>query len=451
MKEDRIDEFPPKTGWRSRILPGEGASVCMATTWLFFLLLGYFIIRPVREMLGSLVGVADLQRLFLASFLTMLAAVPAYGALVNWLPRRWLVRVVYHSFALCLVGFWLVLKSESQIVQAWAAWILFVWISFFGVFATTVFWSVLTDLFSSRQAKRLFGLIAAGGTAGAVAGSLFTSQFAKYLSTEGLLLLPVLVIEAGLLCAWELERQTVAFKDADASSDDLQPTETARPSNSGLWNAITHILRSPYLQLICLFIFFVQFCGTQMYFEQAEIVKAALPDESDRTQLFAYMDLATQVLTLVAQVLLSSFLLRRFGVAVALMILPVVYLFSFSALAFSSSLHVLVVAVVIGRATGYGITVPAREILFTVVRREDKYKSKSFIDTVVLRGSDTVSAQVFGGMDGFGLRTLNLCLLPVAAVWVFVSLWLGRQQEHLAASAKRTEDLSDQKPSEDTL
>ena len=420
--------------WMSRVHEGEGTSVLLATAWLFCLLLGYFVIRPVRETLGSLVEAGDLKYLFYASFLTMLAAVPAYGLLVNALSRRCLVRVVYQAFAMCLVIFWGFLRSDSEVVQAWTAWILFVWISFFGVFATTVFWSVLADLFSSSQAKRLFGFIAAGGTAGALVGSLLTSQLAKLLTKDQFVLLPIVVIELGLICAWMLERQAAVLTQAESQSDVVESEETVAPSRSGWLNALTHILRSPYLQLICIFIFFVQFCGTQMYFEQAAIVKAALPTESDRTQLFANIDLATQILTLVAQVFLSSLILRFGGVAVALMVLPAIYLGSFSALAFNSSLQVMVVAVVIGRSAGYGITVPAREVLFTVVKREDKYKAKGFIDTVVLRGSDAASASAFTGLAGLGLRTLNLCLLPVVVIWLFVSWRLGRLQETLADS-----------------
>ena len=418
--------------WLPRLNEGEGVSVLLATAWLFFLLLGYFVIRPVRETLGSLVATDDLKQLFYASFLTMLAAVPAYGVLVNSLSRRWLVRVVYHAFALCLVGFWVFLRSESEVVQSWAAWILFVWISFFGVFATTVFWSVLADLFSSRQAKRLFGFIAAGGTVGALVGSLLTSQLALLLTKEQFVLLPIVMIELGLLCAWMLEKQATVLTQADRQSGVVEVETTVPPAGGGWLNAVTHILRSRYLQLICIFIFFVQFCGTQMYFEQAAIVKTTLSEESDRTQLFANIDLATQVLTLVAQVFLSGFILRFGGVAVALMVLPVIYLGSFSALAFNSSLQVMVVAVVLGRSAGYGITVPAREVLFTVVKREDKYKSKGFIDTVVLRGSDATSASAFAGLEGLGLRALNLCLLPIVAIWLFASWRLGRVQEGLA-------------------
>lgn len=423
--------------WGTRVQAGEGPSVAFATVWLFFLLLGYFVVRPVRETLSSLVDSEDLKQLFLFSFLSMLAAVPVYGLLVNALPRRWLVRVVYHTFVLCLLVFWYFLRTGSPVVQAWVAWVLFIWISFFGVFATTVFWSVLADMFSSQQAKRLFGFIAAGGTCGALIGSLVAGQLAGRIATEEFLFVPVVMIELGLLCAWLLEKSHTQLVQEDQASDVSSSgfpdaNQSTAASQGGLWSAITQVLRSPYLQLICLFIFFVQFCGTQMYFEQANIVKNALPREAERLALFANIDLATQVLTLLAQLFLSSFLLRRFGVAATLLILPFVYLCSFSALALNASLQVMVVAVVIGRATGYGITVPAREVLFTVVDREDKYKSKSFIDTVVLRGSDAAAASAFTRIEVMGLRWLNLCLLPVVVLWIFVSWYLGRKQEYMA-------------------
>ncbi|MGI9472052.1 MAG: NTP/NDP exchange transporter [Rubripirellula sp.] len=418
------------------MLPAERSSVVLATVWLFFLLLGYFMIRPVRETLGSVAGTKQLQGLFLASFLMMLAVVPAYGALVKWLPRRWLVRVVYHFFAACLLGFWALLRVDSEVVQSWTAWALFVWISVFGLFATSVFWSVLADLFSSDQGKRLFGLVASGGTAGAIVGSLLTSQLADNLTTGQLVLLPIVVIEAGLWCAWRLEKQASKLKTADPLPIESKTPED-KPTGGGLWSGITHILKSPYLAMICLFLFFVQACGTQLYFEQAEIVNAKVVGEEDKTALFAYLDLGTQLLTLFAQLFLSGFILRRLGTSVALVILPLVYLISFSALALSPSLGVLVVVVILGRATGYGITVPAREVLFTVVSREDKYKSKNFIDTVVLRGGDALSGQIFGALRGMnlGLRGLNLCFIPVVAVWALVAWRLGRRQEKLARAS----------------
>ena len=404
-----------------------------ATAWFFLVLLGYFIVRPVRETMGTVGGTSDLQALFLASFGVMLVAVPFYSALVARLPRRWLVRVVFHFFASCLIGFWALMQIDLPQVQTWTARVVFVWVSIFGLFSTSVFWSVLTDLFASSQAKRLFGLIAAGGTAGAISGSFLTSQLAPHLSTGTLMLLPVGIIEAGLWCAWRLERQAGSIRKIAADPDD-STNRSDEPTGGGVWAGITHVIQSPYLASICLFLFFVQACGTQLYFEQAEIVKAAIPEKESRTSLFAYVDLGTQILTLFVQIFLSGTILRRLGVSAALVILPIVYALGFSVLAMEQSLTIMVITAIAARASGYGIGVPAREVLFTVVSREDKYKSKSFIDTVVLRGGDALSGQIFGWFRGLGfsLGTMNLLVLPVIAIWGGVAWRLGQQQRRLA-------------------
>ncbi len=192
---------------------------------------------------------------------------------------------------------------------------------------------------------------------------------------------------------------------------------------------------SVYLASICLFLFFIQAFGTQLYFEQAEIVKAAIEDPESRTELFAYIDLGTQILTLIVQACVSGFVLRRLGVSVALVLLPTVYAVGFVGLAIHPTLSVLIVTVIAARAAGYGIAVPAREVLFTVVSREDKYKSKSFIDTVVLRGGDMASGQIFGSLRGglgLGITAVNLYALPFVALWAATAWQLGRRQKKLA-------------------
>nr|WP_220498368.1 MFS transporter [Rhodopirellula sp. JC639] len=405
----------------------------MAAIWFFFVLLSYSVVRPVRETMAAIGGTKQLQGLMLVTFATMLVAVPIYAVLVNRLPRRWLVRVVFHFFTLSLLVFSVSLSFGNEPVRVWAARVFFIWVNVFGLFVTSVFWSVLADLFSSEQGKRLFGRIAAGGTVGAVTGSLLTSQVATELSTAGLLLIPMATLQAGLWFAWRLERRV-------AKEPSFAPKETPRdadrpPAVGGLWEGVTHVLQSSYLASICIYLFFVQAAGTQLYFQQAEIVGASVPDDQSKTQLFAYIDFCTQVLTLTAQLVLSGWILRRLGVAVALVILPLVYLVSFSVLSVDGSLAVVATAMVVTRAAGYGITVPAREVLFTVVSRRDKYKSKSFIDTVVLRGGDALSSQVLGSLRnlaGFGFATLNLWSLPLIALWSYAALRLGRRQRQLA-------------------
>jgi AAA family ATP:ADP antiporter len=241
-------------------------------------------------------------------------------------------------------------------------------------------------------------------------------------------------METGLACAWRLEKQMSRTRDRRLAAE---PAVTGSATGGGLWAGITHVFRSPYLASICLFLFLVQGFGTLLYFQQAEIVSAELADPQSRTRLFAFIDLGAQLLTLVIQLGLAGFVLRQWGVSVALILLPIMYTIGFASLAASPSLAVLVVIVVCGRAVGYGITVPTREVLFTVVAREDKYKSKSFIDTVVLRGGDMAAGQIFGLLTGtlkIAFTTLNLYALPIVALWGLAAWRLGRRQQQLAAA-----------------
>lgn len=417
-----------------RVLSGERRGVLHSVCWLFCILFSYFIVRPVRETMGTVVGTDELQWLFLAGFLAMFVAVPLYAALVSKLPRRWIVRVVFHFFAASLLGFWMLMRVQDPTFQLWTARVLFVWVSVFGVFSTSVFWSVLADLFSSQQGRRLFGIIASGGTAGAILGSLMTSQLASLLSTGTLLLLPAAIIELGLVFAWRLEHQSHAIHRSDVELQPDQLDTREQIDGGGLFAGITHVIKSPYLASICGFLFFVQAFGTQLYFEQAEIVEQSIPSREDRTQLFAYLDLGTQLLTLGIQLGLSGLILRRLGVSAALVLLPLVYLVGFASLAMVPTLATLVVTMIGSRAVAYGITVPAREVLFTVVSREDKYKSKNFIDTVVLRGGDTIAVQVVGALRGVGvtLTQLNVWSLPLVVLWGGLAWKLGRRQRRLA-------------------
>ncbi|MCC9602983.1 MFS transporter [Stieleria sp. JC731] len=447
----------------------EQGVVWWATCWFFFTLLSYSIVRPVRETMGAIGGTKQLQGLMLVTFAVMLVAVPAYSALVNRLSRRWLVRIVVHFFTVSLIGFSFAQRSGFEPLQVWSARAFFVWVNVFALVGTSMFWSVLADLFSSDQAKRLFGRIAAGGTVGAIAGSFLTSQIATKLSTPNLLLIPAVTLQCGLWFAWRLER-AVRKSQQLIATDSEDPAHVARTAKNvdeesaednlpvgGLWQGITQVFSSVYLLSICLFLFFGQAAGTQLYFQQADIVAKSVVDDQEKIQIFAYIDFSTQLLTLFAQVILSGFVLKRFGVSIALMVLPAIYMISFTALSWNASLAVVATAMVISRATAYGITVPSREVLFTVVSREQKYKSKNFIDTVVLRGGDATAGQILGSLKNFAgmtFATVNLYSLPILGVWLFAAYRLGQRQQkraaesdsassNLAGSGSDRRDLSD--------
>ncbi len=231
-----------------------------------------------------------------------------------------------------------------------------------------------------------------------------------------------------------LTGQTTAA--AETSSD-----AQSQPIAGGLLTGITHVLKSPYLVAICAFLFFVQVCGTQLYSQQAEIVNATIESNEDRTALFANIDLGTQLIALFTQAVLAGPILRRLGVSVALVILPVVYFVCFGFLAANPSLAVIVFAMITTRAATYGIAVPSREVLFTVVSREDKYKSKNFIDTVLARGGDALSMQIFGKLRGIvSMPLLALWMLPITIAWMLTAWRLGQRQQQLANEANSDQE-----------
>ncbi len=408
---------------------GQWQAVAYASSWFFCILFSYMTVRPVRESLGVGIGTEGLKQVMWMTLGAMMVAVPLYAWLVSKLPRRWLVRVVYHFFAACSLVFFFVMQGSTSEHQTTLAYVFFIWVNVFSLFATSVFWSVLTDVFGSEQGKRLFGMIAGGGTAGAIGGSMLTFQIAPHIDTFWLLLIPTTLLEIGLVCAWRLERRV-----ANGGFQDETKRKAMEKPSGGLWSGIVEVIRTPYLAMICVFLFFAQSFGTQLYFQQAGLVKSAIVSESARTSFFASVDLGTQCLTLLIQVFVAQTVLKRLGVRFALVALPIVYLFGFTALALTGSLTTIVMVMIASRSIGFGLAVPAREVLFTVVTREQKYKSKNFIDTVLLRAADATAGATFTklGSLGFATSVLNWMALPVVLLWCVSAFWLGRKQRDLA-------------------
>lgn len=413
-----------------------------AFAWFFCILLAYFVIRPVRETMGIQGGTRHLPWLFLGTFTTMLVAVPIYSFVVARCSRKRLVPIVYRFFALNLLGFWLAMHVGGTEVQVWVARLFFVWTSVFSLFNTSVFWSVLADLYDSSQAKRVFGMIAVGGTLGAITGSLLTSLLSSVLGVQNLLWIPIVLLEIGVFCASRMlkvaDRKESEICDTDGS---VEVTEQERSDDNqaatggGVFEGITHVARSPYMAMICLFLFLGQLTGTHFYLVQAELVKEFVPERDAQTALFGKLNLFTQLLTLALQAGVVGIVLRRFGVAVGLLLLPIVCLLALVGLGLFPSLAVLAISDVVRRAVVYGVTVPSREVLFTVVDRADKYKSKSFIDTVVVRGGDAISGQTFAFVRQWqiGLPAMNALMIPVVISWGILAIHLGRQQTRRAA------------------
>ena len=413
----------------SALRPGEGRALAWSFAYFFCLLAGYYVLRPLRDEMGVAGGVRNLQWLFTATFLVMLAAVPLYGALVARLPRRRFVPLVYHFFVANLGIFWLLLALDVERVLV--ARVFFVWISVFNLFVVSVFWSFMADLFSSEQGKRLFPYIAAGGTAGALAGPSVTIALAGPLGPVNLLIVAALFLEIAVLCVRRLERAAAPAADAPAAA------APPAPEIGGGWlDGIRLLARSPYLAGIALWVTLLSVAGTFLYFQQATIVAAASDDPAVRTRLFAVIDLAVGLLTVLVQFFATGRLIQRFGLGAAAGFLPLVFAGGFAALAAAPVLAVVVAFQAVQRTANFAVSNPAREVLFTAVTREEKYKAKNVIDIVVFRGADAGAGWLFEALRSLGLelRGLSLLTIPLAVAWLLLALALGRAHERRSAN-----------------
>jgi AAA family ATP:ADP antiporter len=407
------------------VRPGEVRAALWSFGYFFCLLAAYYVLRPLRDEMGVAGGVRNLHWLFTATFVVMLAAVPIFGAVVARLPRRRFIPLVYHFFVLNIAIFWMLLAADVSRIEVARAF--FVWVSVFNLFAVSVFWSFMADIFGSEQGKRLFGFIAAGGSAGALAGPALTVWLAGPLGPVNLLIVAAIVLEAAVLCAHRLESA------APRKSDDA-PAQAQAPIGGNAAAGFVLLLRSPYLAGIALWVLLLSLCGTVLYFQQANIVAAASDDPAVRTRIFASIDLTAGILTLLIQTVATGRLMTRFGVGVAAAFLPLVFAIGFAALSVSPVLLLVIGFQALQRTANFAISNPAREVLFTVVDREEKYKAKYLIDGVVFRGGDALFGWIFNLLRNAGaeLAAIAAATAPIALGWLALALTLGKAQERRA-------------------
>lgn len=416
----------------------------------FFLLGGYYVLRPVREAMALAGGVSDLPWLFTGTFVAMLVAVPAFGAVVARMPRQRFVPLVYRFFLVNILIFAALMGSDATRVAAARAF--YIWMSVYNLFVVSVFWGVMADLFTSAQGKRLFGFIAAGGTAGTLIGSWLTSAAAEDVGVTGLLIVAALVLECSVQCfrrAGRLGERVAgrtggrqgaghAGRQADGAMS-RAPRADGRAIGGSALAGLVAVFRSPYLLGICGYILCIATAATFLYFLQAQIVSKALSGDDSRTALFATINLLVGLGTVLLQVLVTPRMLTWLGIGGTLAVTPLCAGAGFLGLALLPALATVIAAQAVVRAARYAIARPARELLFTVVSREDKYKAKSFIDTVVYRGGDAVSAWAFSGLQALGLAATGIAVigLPLAALWLANGLLLGRKQDALSSDRAR--------------
>jgi AAA family ATP:ADP antiporter len=403
--------------------PQERDAALWSFAYFFTLLAGYYVLRPLRDQMAITGGIRNLPWLFTATFVTLLVAQPLYGLLVAKLPRARFIPIVNHFFVFNLAVFWLFLTL--QIETALVARVFYVWVAVFSLFAVAVFWSFMADLFTADQGKRLFGFIGAGGTAGAVLGPVLTIWLSMPLGPVNLLIPAIVLIEAAVFCVWRLEHAVTAQDASGAHEERL---------GGDAFAALPQLIRSPYLLGIAAWITLQSFCATMLYFEQIHMVAAEVQGAGAQTRTFAAIDLAVNLLTLVTQLIATGQLLKRFGTGIAAGALPAVFIAGFIAIFSAPTLAVVLAAQVAQRWIHFAFANPARQVFYTVLGREEKYKAKNLIDVVIYRGSDALYGWVFDSLQFLGLKlgTIALIAAPLAGVWLVLSAALGREQEKRA-------------------
>jgi AAA family ATP:ADP antiporter len=378
--------------------------------------------------MGVAGGVENLPWLFTGTLAGMLAVNPLFAALVARLTRERFISLSYRFFIANLLIFFALLKLATPEQNIWVGRVFFIWTSVFNLFVVSVFWALMVDVFNSEQGKRLFGFIAAGATLGGILGSSITASLAHHLGAAYLFWVSIILLELAVFSVRHLSRRSEALQVRPARHS------AEHRIGGGVFSGITHALRSPYLLNVSVYMLLFTITSTFLYFQQAEIARSSFADRAARTAFFAQIDLLVNALTLGTQLFLTSRLIRALGVALTLTLLPALSVLGFAAFGLAPTIAVIVAFQVLRRAGNFAVARPARELLFTVISREDKYKAKNFIDTAMYRTGDQIGAwsyQLFSWM-GLGLSGIAFAAIPVSAAWLLNGFWLGRRQEGLA-------------------
>lgn len=413
------------------IRPEEVRAALMACLYFFFLLTSYFILRSIRDAIGAEAGIKQLPYLFSYTFVATLLLNPVFSYLVSILPVRRFIPIVYRFFVACLIGFAAVHQWYPAAVRTWMVPVFWVWAAVFSLFVPSVFWGFMSDTFTGEQSKRLYGFIGVGGTLGALAGSAITAGLATHIGIGWLLLISAVMLELGV--------QMVSFFPGSFRTETQEREEKRAPIGGNSFAGFTGVLKSPYLLMICLYMMLYTIGTTVLYLQQAELVRTSFASQEARAAFNAKLDFFVQVLTIIAQIFVTGRVIKWLGVGITLAILPLMSVVGFAALGAWSSIALFVVFSVSRRAGNNAFASPGREVLYTVVTPEDKYKAKNLIDTFVYRTGDQIGAWGFAKLAAVGFSIASICYLavPMSAIWLGISFWLGARHTRLMANDER--------------
>jgi AAA family ATP:ADP antiporter len=415
----------------------EYVAAAWSFVYFFCVLSAYYMLRPIREAMGVESGPATLPYLFMASFAVMLLATPLFGWITSRYPRKVFLPWVYAFFILNILIFWAIFTQRIEEGQShvWLGRVFFVWLSVFNLYVVSVFWSFMADIYTREQGRRLFGLLSSGGSIGALLGGTATSLWVVDVSFHNLFPISALLLGFAIICIRQL-RQWVT------QDDHLQPghnVEMGQPLGGDALAGATHATRSRFFLAIVAASVIASLLGTALYLFRAELVAASISDINLQTRFFSNINIATNLLTIIGQMFVVRFVVRRFGLGVALSIMPVISVLCFVWVALDPSLLVIAVVEIIRRATGFTFSKPSTDMLYSVVTPEEKYKTKNFIDTTVYRFGDVLGIwAILLLLLRMGMSAVAAIMVPFAVIWALLALWLGRDYRRRARELRES-------------
>lgn len=398
-------------------------AVAWSFVYFFCIMSAYFMLRSVRETMAIVSGVHNIPWLFTGTFVLMMLATPVFGWVTSRYSRRTFLPWVYYFFIANIVIFFLVFTyaQQNNLNLLWISRAFFVWLSVFNLFVVSVFWSFMADIYTKPQSRRLFGVISAGGSAGALVGPLLTSALVIPIGFKNLLPISALLLLLGVYCIYRL-RNWVQWRDA---GEPAKSAEAERPLGGAAWAGLKFVLRQRYFAAISIALLCANFLGGVQYIYLAQMVSITFDSTDRQTQVFAFMDAAINALSFIGQLLLVNQAVRKLGIGWTLSILPIVSIAGFALLALSPTFAVIAGLQIVRRSLGFGLMKPTTDMLYSVVSPEAKYKAKNFIDTTVYRGWDVVSSWTVRLMGTLGLGGVALVSVPIAVIWLVLMRWIG--------------------------
>jgi len=404
---------------------GEWQRLLLAFLTFFLLLCGYFMLRPIRGAVAS--ANADiLQWLYTATFTGMLLLVPVFGFLVARYPRRLFLPAIYGFAVVCLI--WFAWEFRGGDASPWVQRFFYVWLSVINLMMVSVFWSFMADIFGPGQGQRLFGFITAGGSLGAVIGPLVTTLSVRALGTSSIMLISTSLFVAVIFMVIYIGR---------LPTPSIQVNQNKLIGGS-VWEGAKRVFQSKYLIFICLLMLLHNATSVYLYNGLASLVNTAIPEFDEAARFYGIIDITVQLVAFSLQFFITLRLVRSLGMNGTLMLVPLVLAGGLAALGSMMTLTLFAAVGIAQRAMNYGVLGPTKEMLFTVVDRESKYKCKNFIDTVIYRGSDVSASWVFKGMTSAGLtlKSIAWLFLPLALIWSVIGWQLGKMYRQIRAEAQ---------------